>query len=72
MTDETTGIVTKTYGMDTNGDGKYEITLVQNGSRWDYYFTVTDETAKYYVTELLNNGLGDRYTLKDENGNPLA
>lgn len=72
VTDEATGIATKTYGMDTNDDGKYEITLVQNGSQWDYYFTVTDETAKYYVTELLNNGLGDRYTLKDENGNPLA
>lgn len=71
-TDETTGIVTRTYGMDTNTDGNYEITLVQNGSQWDYYFSVTDASAEYYVTEILNNNLGDIYTLKDGNGNPLA
>ena len=70
-TDETTGVTTRTWGMDTDNDGKHNITLVQNGNEWTYHFSVYDENAKYYVTEVLNNGKDKTYTLKDADGNPI-
>lgn len=69
--DATTGLTTTTYGKDTDGDGVYDITLVCTGSQWDYYFTVADENAEYYVTEQLADNLTG-YTLKDAEGKEIA
>lgn len=40
-----------TYVTDTDGDGIYDITLVQNGNDWVYSFAVPDPEAEYYVWE---------------------
>ena len=61
-----------TYGMDTNGNpDDYEITLTQIGNEWTYSFKVVDDKAQYYVTEVLNNGLDEAYTLLDENSEEI-
>lgn len=59
-----------TYIMDTDGDGITDVTLVKNGSEWEYRFVVPDPNAQYYVWE---EDVPDDYTLESKGSrqNPL-
>lgn len=58
-----------TFTMDTDGDGKPDITLVKNGDTWTYTFDVEDASRNYYVYEEMFNGLENQgYTSKGSDG----
>lgn len=40
-----------TWTMDTDNDGKADITLIKNGDTWKYLFQVADPAADYYAWE---------------------
>lgn len=58
-----------TFTMDTDDDGKPDITLVKNGDTWTYTFDVEDASRNYYVYEEMFNGLENQgYTSKGSDG----
>lgn len=60
-----------TWTMDTNRDGKTDITLVKNGDEWEYLFQVADPDADYYGWE---NEVPEGYQIvgKGERKNPAV
>lgn len=60
---------TNTFTMDTDKDGKPDITLVKNGDTWTYTFDVEDASRNYYVYEEMFNGLQNQgYTSSGSDG----
>lgn len=58
-----------TYTMDTDGDGKPDVTLVKNGDVWTYTFDVEDADREYYVYEQMLGGLANQgYTSSGSDG----
>ena len=58
-----------TYTMDTDGDGKPDVTLVKNGDVWTYTFDVEDANREYYVYEQMLGGLANQgYTSSGSDG----
>ena len=41
----------KTWMQDTDHDGQADVTLIQNGDEWEYWFEVADDQAGYYGWE---------------------
>lgn len=41
----------KTWMQDPDHDGQADVTLIQNGDEWEYWFEVADDQAGYYGWE---------------------
>lgn len=41
----------KTWMQDPDHDGQADVTLIQNGDEWEYWFEVADDQAEYYGWE---------------------